>query len=456
MAEFFEMPQASPTMEAGTILAWRKQEGDELAPQDVIAEVETDKAAMEIEVFDKGFLLKILVEEGDEVPAGVPIAIIGTSADEDISDLMAKVESGEAGGSSGSSGSSGETAAATARDDGPAPAKAAEPTAAASPAKAPAIEAGLTPFTWKGQAVHDSIMELPAAFEVGGAEGEVPLASGKVRAAPAARAAAREHRVDLATVSGTGPRGRITRQDVEQAARGGARRPAAAEARPEPTEVKVTGMRKTIARRLTEAYLGAPVFFLTANWDVGSLVTFRGQLKEAGVKVSYNDLVLKAAARALRDVPAVNASWGGDVIHQHGRVDIGVAVALEGGLITPVVRDADRKGVATIAEEVRDLAGRARDRKLKPEEYQGGTFTISNLGMFGIEHFTAIINPPEACILAVGALQQEPVVVDGALSVGWRMRVTLTCDHRVVDGALGAQFLQAVQRYIEHPALLAA
>jgi len=437
MAEFFEMPQASPTMEAGTILAWRKAEGDALAPQDVIAEVETDKAAMEIEVFDAGFLLKILAPEGDEVPAGQPIAIIGTSADEDIAPLLAEFASAPQ---------------AKAPASSPAPAApTAAPTPTAPPATPPASP-GLQPFTWQGQAIDPSIMESPAGFAL--AEAEIPLASGKVRASPAARAAAREHRIDLATVQGSGPRGRVTRQDVEATTRGmGAGRRVHAPPAPS-TTVKLSQMRKTIAKRLTQAYLGAPSFFLTVNFDVERLVAFRGQLKEAGVKVSYNDFVIKACARALRDVPAVNASWGDGVIEQHHRADIGVAVALDGGLITPVVRAADTKDLATIATEVREMAGRARDRKLKPEEYTGGTFTISNLGMYDIEQFTAILNPPEACILAVGALQQEPVVVDGKLTVGWRMRATLTCDHRVVDGALGAVFLQAVRRYLEHPVLL--
>ncbi len=439
MAEFFEMPQASPTMEAGTILAWRKAEGDALAPQDVIAEVETDKAAMEIEVFDAGFLLKILATEGDEVPAGQPIAIIGSSADEDIAPLLAELARAPA------------PEAPTSQAPEP---TIAEPEPVASPAAPPAPSSpGLQPFTWQGQAIDASIMESPVGFAL--AEAEIPLASGKVRASPAARAAAREHRIDLATVPGSGPRGRVTRQDVEAATRahsaGGRSRALAAAPS---TTVKLSQMRKTIAKRLTQAYLGAPSFFLTVNFDVERLVAFRGQLKEAGIKVSYNDFVIKACARALRDVPAVNASWGDGVIEQHHRADIGVAVALDGGLITPVVRAADTKDLADIATEVRELAGRARDRKLKPEEYTGGTFTISNLGMYDIEQFTAILNPPEACILAVGTLQQEPVVVDGALTVGWRMRATLTCDHRVVDGALGAVFLQAVRRYLENPVLL--
>jgi pyruvate dehydrogenase E2 component (dihydrolipoamide acetyltransferase) len=215
-------------------------------------------------------------------------------------------------------------------------------------------------------------------------------------------------------------------------------------------------MRKTIAKRLTAAWQDAPAFFLSARIDCDALVAFRESLKAAGVTVSVNDILLKAVARALREVPEVNASWGEDAILRHNEVHVGVAVALPDGLITPVVRHTDTKGLAAISAEVRALAGRAKDGKLKPEEYTGSTFTVSNLGMMGIEHFTAILNPPEACILAVGSLQQEPVVKDGALGIGWRMKLTLTCDHRVVDGALGARFLQALRRFLEAPALLAA
>ncbi len=236
-----------------------------------------------------------------------------------------------------------------------------------------------------------------------------------------------------------------------------ASRPAAAPA-PEAEEEVLphSNMRRTIAKRLKASYLDAPTFFLTATLHCDAMVDFRSRLKSAGVKVSYNDIVIKAVARALRDVPAVNASWGEEAITRHGAVHVGMAVAVEDGLMTPVVRHTDRKGLAAIAAETRELAGRARQRKLKPAEYQGSTFTVSNLGMMSIEHFTAIINPPNAAILAVGSLQQVAAVVDGAVAVRWQMKVTMTCDHRVVDGALGARFLQAVRRYIENPALLAA
>ena len=442
MAEFFEMPQASPTMEAGRIIAWRVEEGTKLSPQDVIAEVETDKAAMEIEVFDEVYLLKILEGADAEVPAGQPIAILGNAPDEDISALVARfAEMSAAGGA----------AAAPA----PAPADSAPAPAAAAPATAPApaIEAGVTAFTWQGQDLPDAVMEMPT-FRVSSETDDGFMADGRVRAAPAARQAALSRGIDLSRVRGTGPRGRVLKKDVESAKAPTA--PAASgSAAPADELVRNSMMRKTIAKRLTGAWQDAPAFFLTARFDCDSLVAFRGALKAAGVKVSYNDIVIKACARALRDVPDVNVSWGPDAITRHGGVHVGVAVALDGGLITPVIRDADEKGLSTISGEVRDLAGRARAGKLQAGEYSGSTFTISNLGMMGIEHFTAILNPPEACILAVGGLAQEPVVVDGALSIQWQMRVTLTCDHRAVDGALGAQFLQAVRRYIEHPALLA-
>ena len=297
--------------------------------------------------------------------------------------------------------------------------------------------------------------------------------------------------VSLESVQGTGPKGRILRSDVElHSAQTKSPEPGSVEyyrwagkeidssimeipsfhaettapsrrntnqAHPvaESAAVPNSMMRKTIARRLKESYLDAPTFFLNASYNCDKMVAFRGQIKEAGVRVSYNDLVVKAVALALTDVPAVNASWTEDAIIMHNRVDVGVAVALPDGLITPVLRNADQKGLETLGSETRELAERARARKLQPEEYSDSTFTISNLGMMGIEHFTAIINPPNAAILAVGSMQQEAIVVDDVLTPQWRMKVTMTCDHRVIDGALGASFLAAVRRYIENPALLA-
>lgn len=449
MAQFFEMPQASPTMTSGVLNRWKKKEGDALAPQDAIAEVETDKAAMDVEVFDKGYLLKVLAAEGEEVPAGQPIAILGTRPDEDISALLAEFEARKA-----SAPKAGTPTQAPAPEAAPAPAQAERPAPApAEPKATPAAEAparparpGYVPFTWMDRPVDSAIMEPDVDWEP---------PTPRVRSSPAARRAAREHGLELANVHGTGPRGRVTRADVEKASAAPAPTPATPAAGRPDEVVRNSMMRKTIARRLTEVWQTAPVFYLTATFDCDSLVAFRAQLKEAELPTSYNVLVVAAVAKALRDVPEVNASWGPDAITRHGRVHVGVAVALDEGLITPVVRDADTRGLRALTAEIKDLADRARARSLKPEEYQGSTFTVSNLGMMEIEHFTAILNPPEAAILAVGSLQQEVVVRDGQVATRWRMRVTMTCDHRVVDGALGARFLSALRKYVEHPALLA-
>jgi pyruvate dehydrogenase E2 component (dihydrolipoamide acetyltransferase) len=434
MPEFYNMPQASPTMEKGTLLKWVKAEGDALAPQDVIGEVATDKAAMEIEVFDPGVMLKHLVEEGAIVPAGYPIAIIGTDAAEDISALLAEFETIKA-----------------QADSAPTPASA--PAAAASPAvsSAPAAPAkiGYTPVLWMGQELPSGIIEGPGVFTMAHTQ---PAVSGPtVRATALARRIAAAKGIDLQHVGGSGPQGRVRKADVLAAAR-----PAvpAIQMRPgDDTVVPNSPMRSTIATRLKASWLDSPAFYLTAALDCDAFVALRTQLKtdNPDKKVSYNDLLLKCIAAALVDVPEVNASWSESAITHHGNVDIGVAVALPDGLITPVIRDADDKSVFDIATEVRDLAGKAKAMKLSPEQYTGATFTVSNLGMMGIEQFTAILNPPAGAILAVGTLKQEPVVIDGALAVGWRMRVTMTCDHRVIDGALGARFLTALRQYVESP-----
>lgn len=451
MATKIVMEALSPTMEEGRLVEWKKAEGQPVAAGDVLAEVETDKAAMEIEVFERGYLLRILVPAGEEVPAGTPIAILGSSPDEDISALLAQV---------------GTAAVATpapkvAPAPAPAPASAEAPVAQPAPSPAPPPPApappppaaGLVAPSWMGRPLPDAIMEMPA-FEP--ARLDLPAATGAGRSSPASRRAARERGLDIARIPGSGPKGRVTVSDVEGfTAPAGPRLqvpgPAVA---PADEQVRNSQMRKTISRRLLQAWQEAPSFFLTVTLDCDRLVDLRAQLKAVGSPVSPNDMVVKAVALALRQVPEVNASWGDQAITRHGGVHVGVAVALEDGLITPVVRDADRKSLATIAAEVRDLAGRARDRKLQPHEYQGSTFTISNLGMMGIEHFTAILNPPEAAILAVGALQQVPVVREGQLGLGWRMKVTMTCDHRVIDGALGARFLEALRRQLEQPVLL--
>lgn len=431
MAEFFVMPQASPTMEAGTLLSWKKAEGSALVPQDVIAEVETDKAAMDIEVFDKGFLLKILAAEGDEIPAGQPIAIIGTEATEDISGLIAEFEANKD-----------KAPEPKAEDKAPEPAPVAQPAPAPSPAPSAPSAPGWSDAEWYGRSLDSSIMD-------GGGSWSVP--EPVVRASPLARKIAAERGIQLSSLRGSGPHGRVVRADVEKAP---ASRGRSVKAPGPDTSVRNSKMRKVIATRLKDSYLDNPAFFLTATFDCDRLVDFRSQLKAQDIRVSYNDLTVAAVARALADVPECNATWGDDAITRFGSVDIGVAVALDDGLITPVIRNANNKTLEQLGQETRDLVELARNRKLQPEQYTGATFSISNLGMMQIEQFTALINPPGSGILAVGSLQQEPVVRDGALAVGWRMRVTMTCDHRVIDGALGARFLQVVRKYIENPVLL--
>jgi pyruvate dehydrogenase E2 component (dihydrolipoamide acetyltransferase) len=453
MAEFFKMPQASPTMESGTLNAWRKAEGDALASQDVVAEVETDKAAMDVEVFEAGFLLKILAQAGEDVPAGRPIAIIGKSKDEDISALLAEFAAMK-GGAAQAAPAAAQAAPAAA------PVVVAElpPKATANPGVVPpappapatvSTPGGYVGPTWRGKPLHHGLEEIGGSF--------TPAKTRRaVRSSPLARKIAEDLGVPLDRVAGSGPNGRVLRADVEAAAQAPAPQ-AAAPARANEL-VRNSKMRKVIASRLKESYLDAPTFFLTANLDCDALVAFRTTLNQQasakGVKVSFNDLTLLAVARALAEVPECNAAWGDESITRFGSVDLGVAVALEDGLITPIIRGADKLSLLQLAAQTKSLVERARARKLQPEEYTGATFSVSNLGMMGIEHFTAILNPPAAGILAVGALQQEPVVKDGALAVGWRMRVTMTCDHRVIDGALGARFLAALRQLIERPLLL--
>jgi len=438
MAEFYEMPAISPTMEMGTLVEWRVKEGESFESGTVLAEVGTDKANMEAEIFDAGVLIKHLVGEDAEIPPGYPIAIWGQSADEDISGLLEAFEKRKA-------------APATSSDDAPAEAEEA-PAPAPAPTPSTPTVSGKVERTWMGKPIHADFFEPPGDIRFGGGSAAAKGSGAKVKASPLARKVAEERGVDLGRVQGSGPGGRIVRADVESAPVGGG---VAAATRSDET-VKNSPMRKTIAKRLLASHQDIPTFFLTTSFDMQGFVDLRNQLKAQlpDVKVSYNDILIKAVARSLVEHPEVNASWGDTAITQHGRVDIGVAVALPQGLITPVVRSADQKTLSVIAGEVRELAGRARDQKLAPEEYTGGTFTISNLGMMGIEHFTAIINPPEAAILAVGAITETPIIEDGELVVQHRMKVTMTCDHRVIDGAVGAGFLLTLRRYVENPYLL--
>jgi pyruvate dehydrogenase E2 component (dihydrolipoamide acetyltransferase) len=420
------MPALSPTMTEGNLAKWLKNEGDPVRAGDVIAEIETDKATMEVEAVDEGTLGRILVAAGTEgVAVNAPIALL--------------LEEGE-------------DAAALAAAPKAAPKAAPAPAAArASAAAAPAARAG-----------------------DGEARGE------RIFASPLARRMAKLAGIDLSGLRGSGPKGRIVKADVEKAA--AAPKPAAAPAappavapaappaaRPAPApaaagapavphrEVVLSNMRKVIARRLTEAKQTIPHFYLSVDIELDALLKLRAELngrKGADYKLSVNDLIIKAAAIAIRRRPAVNAYWGGDRVYELEDVDVSVAVAIEGGLITPIIRKADQKGLATISAEMKDLAKRAKEGKLKPEEFQGGGFSISNLGMYGIKEFAAVINPPQSCILAVGAGERRPVVKDGALAIATVMSVTLSVDHRVVDGALGAEWLQELKTLIEDPIAL--
>ena len=427
------LAKLSPTMEEGTVVKWSKKEGDAIKVGDVLAEIETDKANMEMEALGAGVLRTVLVPAGGKAPVG---ALIGVIADpgEDISAMLAE-------------------AAAAAPAATPAPAASA---AAPAPAAPPAAAAAAVP---PPPAAPPSAPAAPAAVAPPG---------GRVKASPLARAMAAQGNVPLASVAGSGPGGRIVRRDVlgylaspPAAVAAGKAPPATARpAVPVPsvkpgTTIPLTSMRRTIAKRLSESAFTAPHFFVTVELDMDAAVSLREQLQRAeDVKVSFNDLVLKACARALTRFPTVNASWTGEAIQTHAEVHVGVAVSLAEGLITPVVRNADRKHVVEISREVKDLAARAREKKLKPEEFTGSTFTISNLGMFDVTEFTAIINPPESCILAVGAVRKVPVVKGDQLAIGHRMKVTLSSDHRVVDGALAAQFLAEVRRLLENPVSL--
>jgi len=432
MAKIIGLPKLSPTMDEGTLAAWTKDEGDAVEVDDLLAEVETDKATMEFRSFDKGVLLKKLVDEGTTLAPDQPVAIMG-EAGEDISGLLAELEAGTAGG-----------AAADAKADGDeAPSQSPDAAASTRDGSAPA------PSTPSGA---DEAAAGPGAghLERDG-DGE------RIFASPLVRRLARERGIDLRGLSGSGPRGRIVKRDLDAAPAptAGASAPAPAGERQPPRRERLSQMRKTIARRLTQSKQDLPHYYLTHDVDAAPMVAARkainAELEQDGEKISLNDLIIKACALALRRVPQVNASFDGDHIAYHQVVDVSVAVAIPEGLITPVVRDADRKGVREIARDVKDLAARARDKKLAPEEFTGGTFSISNLGMYGIESFTAVINPPEAAILAVGTLREEPVVRGGELVPGTRMRMTLSCDHRVIDGAVGAEWMAVLRGLLERP-----
>jgi pyruvate dehydrogenase E2 component (dihydrolipoamide acetyltransferase) len=435
VAEFYKMPQASPTMELGTLVAWRVAEGETFQSQTVMAEVGTDKANMEVEIFDPGVLIKHLIQEGAEVPAGYPIAIIGKTKDENIDELLKEFEQVKV-----------ELATPQEAPAETAPATPEPVVQKTAPAIAPPVK--VEPRSWMGNPLPPLFLEPPG--DIRAAKTET-----RVLASPLAKAMAKDLGISLQRIKGTGPGGRVVKADVERAGtRGGGR---AIHGPPPPDQaLRNSPMRKTIARRLLESHQDIPTFYLTATLDMQGFVDLRKALKAGSPdqKISYNDLLIKAVALALRESPQVNASWSAESIHQLGRVDVGVAVALPDGLITPVIRNADQKSIFDIAAEVRELATKAKEGKLKPEEYTGGTFTISNLGMYGIDQFTAIINPPEAAILAAGGIMEVPIAQDGTVGTGWQMKVTMTCDHRVIDGAVGAQFLLALRKLVETPYLL--
>ncbi|MBL8020587.1 MAG: 2-oxo acid dehydrogenase subunit E2 [Leptospirales bacterium] len=451
MAQIVELTQLSPTMTEGTFVKWTKKAGDAVSPGDVMAEVETDKAVMEMEAYDDGIILVLLAKEGDRLPVGAPIAIVGAAGEDVhtlIDDARARLEKIKAGGATASSAPT--PATPTAAQTAPATS---QPSAPAQSA-APAAETQSTGTSLPPATAPSSPQLAPQKLE--------PGRHGRIIASPLAKKMAEDKGVDLHRVKGTGPGGRIVKEDVLAALRGGSTSSAVMR-RPD-KRVDISQMRRVIASRLHDAKNNIPHFYLTLEFNAMPLVSLREKINHdlasiAGkndepFKVTYNDLIVKAVALTLGDHPICNSSWRGDHIMEHGRVDIGIAVAVDGGLITPYVRDADQMQLVALAQKVRELTKKARDRKLKPEEFTDGTFTISNLGMFGISSFSAIINEPEAGLLAVGGLVEKAVVENGALVPGKTMTVTLSCDHRVIDGAAGAAFLQTFQKYVENPHVL--
>ena len=421
MAIALTMPALSPTMETGTLAKWLVKEGDEVESGTILAEIETDKATMEFESIDDGVVGKIVVAEGAEnVAVGELIAVL--------------LEDGE---------DASTVDSVSAAVSAPAAAPAAEPAPEAEPA-APAPAAAPTP--------------APAAAAP---QAAAPVASGeRVFASPLARRIAEQSGYDISQIPGSGPRGRVIKRDVESykpAATSSASAGAISMDGDTPYEdVKLSNMRKTIAKRLTESKQTVPHFYITVDVELDNLLAARKQLNALSdeYKISVNDFVIKACAAGLMKVPAANVQYKGDTMRQFKRADISVAVAIDGGLITPVLRGADLKGLRQISDETKDLAIRAQEGKLAPEEYAGGTFSISNMGMMGVKSFDAVINPPQAAILAVGAGEQRPVVKNGELTVATVMSVTLSCDHRAIDGAVGAEYMAAVKMFLEQPSAM--
>ncbi|NBD10676.1 pyruvate dehydrogenase complex dihydrolipoamide acetyltransferase [Corallococcus silvisoli] len=411
------MPSLSPTMKEGKIVKWLKKEGDKVSSGDAIAEVETDKSNLEVEAYDDGTLARITVKEGDMATVGAPIAFLTPK------------------------GAKAGTSAPAAAPSAPKPSAAAAPSAPAG-----------------GQVV-------PLRREA------APASGGRLRASPLAKRIAQERGLDISQVRGSGPLGRVVKRDVEQAlgqgvAKAPVQAPAAKKvgapqpevrafgARPEPQAVPMSSMRKVIGQRMSEVKPGVPHFYLTVEVEMEAAAKIREEAKALDLKVSVNDIIVKAAAIALRRSPKMNVSLQGDQVLHYGTVDVGIAVAIEDGLITPIIRDADLKGLQAISAESRDMAERARKRALKPAEYTGGSLTVSNLGMYGIDQFIAVINPPQSAILAVGAVAEKAVARDGQVVVRKMMTVTLSGDHRVIDGATGAEYLRELKGLLEHPSRL--
>jgi pyruvate dehydrogenase E2 component (dihydrolipoamide acetyltransferase) len=403
MATQILMPKLSDTMTEGVILKWLKKEGEKVKQGETLVEIESDKADMELEAYDTGVLRKILIPDKGKAAIGTPIGIIGR-ADEDISALLN------------------------------------------APPPAPVI-----------RMPGDKAAKTPASNEPAPVAAISAVSDERIKASPIAKRLAAENRIELRSIEGSGPQGRVIKRDIEAAV--GRRVPApggpSGAFSGGTRDVELSPIRKTIAKRMQESKRDVPHFYVTVEIDMDGAIKFREQINSATeAKISFTDLLIRAAALALIKHPAINASYRGNSSRQYGEVHIGVAVALEEGLVTPVVRQCEQKTIPQINKELRDLVERARSRKLKPEEYQGSTFTISNLGMFDVEEFVAIVNPPEGAILAVGSIKEKPVVRNGLVAVGQTMKVTLSSDHRIIDGAMAARFLADFKKLVENPALL--
>ncbi len=455
MAEKIEMPQLSDTMESGTIVRWFVEEGDTVERGDVLAEVETDKATMDLEAFDDGVLLEKLIQEGGEAPTQSTIAVIGKEG-EDISDLLEDDTSEDA--------EATEPETTDEETEEPDPDKT-ERVEKEEPTAGTEMEAEPTESEQPSEPVETEQLEASKSTKTTKSRTEktetppesVSRGDGQLRATPVARRMAKKHGIDLHAVDGSGPKGRIIKSDVERAREEGTAfassvKDANLSSSLQEEERPLSGMRKTIAQRMSEAKREVPHFYLEQEIDVEQVTSLIESLRARDREVNLNDFIMLGAARAFCEVPRMNSSYREDHVKLFGQVDLGLAVAVEDGLFTPVIERAETKSVEKIHEESQELIEKARNGNLQPEEYQGATFTVSNLGMFDIPNFSAVINPPEAGILAVGKAEERPVAEEGELTVGERMSVTLSCDHRAVDGAIGARYLKAFKELMENPA----